>query len=166
MKFLPLLFVLFLPQSSTVDTSNAVVSFSVKGPLGGTVHGTLGGLKADIKFDEHNLSASSMHATVDVKTIKTGNDKRDRDLCNESTWFDVAKNPTIAFTSRSITKAASGYAAAGDLTIKGVTKPYTIPFTFDGKVFKGTFVVKRQDFDLGKMVGDEVTVNLTVPVKR
>lgn len=138
-----------------------------KGPLGtGTVHGTLGGLKAEIKFNEKDPAGSSIHATVDVKTIKTGNDKRDHDLVNETTWFDAAKYPTIAYTSHKISKTAGGYSAEGELTIKGVTKPCAIPFTFDGKVFKGTFVVDRTDFNLGKLTGDKVTVNLSVPVKR
>jgi polyisoprenoid-binding protein YceI len=61
----------------------------------------------------------------------------------------------------------------GELTIKGVTKPAEIPFTFtsDGNsgVFKGHFTIKREDFNVGKpggSVGSLVTINLVVPVKK
>src|ERR1700733_10130844 len=65
----------------TVDTANAKVTFSVSGPFG-TVHGSFQGLKATIKFNEKDLAASSIRASIDAKTVKTGIGKRDKDLCN------------------------------------------------------------------------------------
>jgi polyisoprenoid-binding protein YceI len=58
------------------------------------------------------------------------------------------------------------------LTIKGITKPVDIPFTFTNKessgVFAGQFIIKRSDYNLGKpggSVGSDITIILTVPVK-
>ncbi len=82
---------------------------TVKGPFG-AVHGSFSGLKA----------------SVPVKTVKTGIGKRDRDLCNESTWFEADKFPEIAFVSKKIEKTTGGFSASRDLTIKGVTKPVTV----------------------------------------
>ncbi len=152
----------------TVDAANAKINFSVKGPFG-TVHGSFSGIKASIDFDEKTPSSGSIKASVPVKTVKTGIGKRDRDLCNESTWFEADKFPEIAFVSKKIEKTAGGFSATGDLTIKGVTKPATIPFTFAGNVFKGQFTLNREDFGLGKSggaVGKEVTVTLEAPVKK
>ena len=174
MKYLFVFLLMAFPVAGNwnVDPASAKVNFSVKGPFG-TVHGSFTGLKAEINFNEKDPAGGSIHASIDVKTVKTGTAKRDKDLCNEEVWFNAAKFPQITFSSKKIAKTAGGYSASGDLTIKGVTKPAVIPFTFTpgdaGGVFKGQFTVKREDFSLGKsggMVGEEVTVMLEVPVKK
>jgi len=156
----------------TVDTANAKVTFSVSGPFG-TVHGSFQGLKATIKFNEKDLAASSIRASIDAKTVKTGIGKRDKDLCNEEVWLNVNKFPTITFSSKKFEKTATGYKAVGELTMKGVTKPAVIPFTFTAKgatgLFKGQFPVNREEFNVGKhggSVGGVITINLEVPVKQ
>ena len=69
----------------------------------------------------------------------------------------------------------------GDLTIKGVTKPVTVPFTFGGAAtdpfgnsrvgFEGQVVVNRKDWNLtwnaaletgGVLVSDKVTLEFEV----
>jgi polyisoprenoid-binding protein YceI len=172
MKYLLFTLLLLSPEAWTVDSAASKVSFSVKGPFG-TVHGTLSGLEATVQFSDKDLGSSTMKARIPVKTISTGTGKRDRDLCNEEVWFNVAKYPDITFVSHKFTKTADGYSVEGDLTIKGVAKPATIPFTFvangAGGVFKGNFIVHRTAYGLGKsggMVGDEVTISLEVPVKK
>jgi polyisoprenoid-binding protein YceI len=152
------------------DASKAKVQFSIKGPFG-TVHGNFTGLKADIKFDTKNPSGGSISASIDPGTVSTGIGMRNHDLKNKEEWLNTAKFPAISWRSKKIEKSANGYTATGDLTLKGVTKPVQITFTFDGKgstgVFKGQFTIKREDFNLGKpggSVGDEVTITLEVPV--
>jgi polyisoprenoid-binding protein YceI len=152
-----------------VDADKAKVEFSVHGMFG-TVHGTFTGLKATIRFDEKNPGAGSISASVDAKTVSTGIGLRNHHLRTEEQYFNTDKYPTISFRSTKIEKAGNGYTAAGDLKIKDVTKAIRLPFTFSGSgnsgVFKGHFVLKREDYNLGKpggSVGDEVTVDLTVP---
>ena len=154
------------------DTANAKITFSVKGPFG-TVNGSFTGLKATIKFDEKDLAGSSVQASIDPKTVSTGVGLRNHHLRNEEEWFNTDKFPVISFQSRKIEKAASGFKATGDLTMKGVSKRVEIPFTFtpngDGGAFKGQFTIKRTDYNLGKpggSVGEEVTIDLLVPVKK
>ena len=62
---------------------------------------------------------------------------------------------------------------AGDLTIKNITKPAEISFTFTNKgttgLFTGQFIVKRADYNLGNpggSVGNIITINLIVPVSK
>ena len=155
-----------------VDTANAKVEFSVKGPFG-TVHGNFTGLKAKIQFDGKDLAGSSFSASIDAKTVSSGVGLRNRHLRNEEEWFNTDKYPEISFHSKKVEKSATGFKAIGDLTIKDNTKPVEIPFTFapDGAsgVFKGEFTIKREDFNLGKpggSVGSIVTINLEVPVKK
>jgi polyisoprenoid-binding protein YceI len=156
----------------TVDTANAKVMFAIKGPFG-TVHGDFSGLKATIDFDEKNPGSGSISASIDPKTIATGIGLRNKHLRSEEQFFNTDKYPEIAYHSKKIEKTGNGYKAIGELTIKGVTRPVEIPFTFTprdgGGLFKGQFVIKREDFNIGKQggsIGDEVTVDLEVPVKK
>src|SRR5882757_2320806 len=78
----------------TVDTANAKVSFSIKGPFG-TVHGDFTGLKATIDFDEKNPAGGSITANIDPKTVSTGIGLRNRHLRNEEEYFNTDKYPEI-----------------------------------------------------------------------
>jgi polyisoprenoid-binding protein YceI len=165
--------ILMLPGAGNwkADTANAKVNFTVDGPFG-TVHGSFKGLEASINFNEKNLSESSIAASIDAKTVSTGVSLRNSDLRNKEIWLNTDKFPRISFKSKKIEKTASGFKVSGDLTIKGITKPVDIPFTFTNKetsgVFAGQFIIKRSDYNLGKpggSVGSDITVLLTVPVK-
>ncbi len=165
--------VLILPGAGDwkVDSANANVHFTVHGPFG-TVHGSFTGLEAAIHFDEKNLSASSITASIDAKSVSSGVSLRNSDLRNKEIWLNTDKYPRISFKSKKIEKTDKGFQADGDLTIKTVTKPVTIPFSFEGKdatgVFKGQFTIKREDFHLGNTggsVGAIITIDLLVPVK-
>jgi polyisoprenoid-binding protein YceI len=165
--------ILVLPGAGNwkADTANAKVSFSLHGPFG-TVHGSFSGLETTIKFNEKNLSGSSITASIDAKTVSSGVSLRNSDLRNKEEWLNTGKYPRITFKSKKIEKTANGYKASGDMTIKGITKPAEIPFTFTSKestgVFKGQFTFKREDYNIGKpggSVGDVITIVLTVPVK-
>jgi len=104
--------------------------------------------------------------------VSSGNGLRNSDLRNKEEWLNTDKFPRISFHSKKIEKSDDGFKAAGDLTIKGITKPAVIPFTFTGKgntgLFKGQFDIQRSDFNLGKpggSVGSVITITLSVPVK-
>lgn len=154
----------------TIDASKAKVEFSVKGVFG-TVHGNFTGLKATIQFDVRNPKAGSISASIDAKTVSTGIGLRNHHLRTEEQFLNTDRYPTISFHSRTIEKTGSGYRASGELTIKDVTRRIQIPFTFapngNSGVFKGQFVIKREDFHIGKpggSIGEEVTIDLEVPV--
>jgi polyisoprenoid-binding protein YceI len=155
-----------------VDPANAKVGFSVKGPFG-TVNGTFTGLQATIKFDAADLGGSSVVASIDAGTVSSGVGMRNHHLKSEEQWLNTAKYPRITYKSTKIEKTGAGFKAIGDLTIKGVSKPVEIPFTFtpngSAGVFKGQFQFKRLDFNLGKpggTVGDVITITLQVPAKK
>jgi polyisoprenoid-binding protein YceI len=154
------------------DAPNAKIRFDIKG-IFGTVHGSFSGLKSNINFYENNIAGSSISASVDAKTVSTGIGLRNHHLREEEQWFNTTKYPEISFRSTKIHKSASGFTAEGELTIKDVTRPVSIPFTFDpdgnAGVFKGNFTLKRLDYHLGTpggSVGEDVNVELEVPVKK
>jgi polyisoprenoid-binding protein YceI len=153
------------------DAANAKILFTVSGPFG-TVHGNFTGLKATIKFDESDLPGSSISASVDANTVSTGIGLRNHDLKKEE-WLNTDKYPVISFQSTKIEKTNAGFKAMGELKLKGIAKPIEIPFTFSPKanagVFKGQFVIKRQDYNIvstSKSVGNEISISLEVPAKK
>jgi polyisoprenoid-binding protein YceI len=162
----------FFATKWNADAEKAAIEFKVKGPFG-TVDGSFTGLKADITFSADDLAGSSFTASIDATTVSTGIGLRNRDLRKEEIWFNTDKYPRISFHSTKIEKKGNAFVATGALTMKAVTKSIEIPFTFSEKDnsgnFKGTFVIKREDFGLGKhggSVGNEVTITLNIPVSK
>ena len=134
--------------------------------------GIFKGFKGAIAFDEQNPAASKFDVTIDVATINTGNGLQNKHAKSDE-WFDAAKYPVIHFVSKSVTKTASGYQVTGDLTVHGVTKAITFPFTFKksstGGTFAGSFTVNRSDFKVGKPggeVGESIKIDVSVPVTK
>jgi|AntRauTorckE5430_2_1112549.scaffolds.fasta_scaffold03866_2 polyisoprenoid-binding protein YceI len=132
--------------------------------------GTFRGLKGKINFDATDLAAANFDVWVDAATISTGNTSKDNHA-RGSSWLDVANHPRISFKSSKFVKAKTGYAVSGSVTIRGVSKAVTIPFTFTDNVFSGATTVNRQDFGVegpflfGSLVGDDIVVSLSIPVK-
>ncbi|HXB07744.1 MAG TPA: YceI family protein [Puia sp.] len=163
----------FLASNWKADPAKAKVGFSVKGPFG-TVHGNFTGLKSTIRFDEHDLAGSAVEASIDPKTVSTGIGMRNHHVREEEQYLNAEKYPEISFHSKKIVKTGDGFSAAGELTLKGISKPVQIPFTFNPNggnagLFKGEFSFKRQDFNIGKpggSVGDVITISLEVPVTK
>ena len=147
--------------------ANEAVTFAIKN-FGINTNGEFKGLKGIIKWDASNPSASVFNVTVDANTINTDIDMRDSHLKKEE-YFDASKYPTINFVSTSITGDQNGYTLSGHLTIKGITKDISFPFTVthqnDGTVFTGTFSINRKDFNVGggsAVMGSNVDVSLKV----
>jgi polyisoprenoid-binding protein YceI len=134
--------------------------------------GAFTSLKGDISFDEADLTHSKINVSVDVNSINTGNGKKNNDAKGPG-WFDAGTYPEIKFSSTAINKAGGNYEAKGNLSMHGVTKEITIPFTFSknekGGVFAGSFSVNRKDFKLGENNGhaaDVLKIDLSVPVTK
>jgi polyisoprenoid-binding protein YceI len=156
------LFAFSVAQLRPVDADDAI-TFNIKN-FGINTKGSFKGLKGTINWDAGNLSSSSFNVSVDVNTINTGIELRDKDLQKE-TYFNSAKYPTINFVSTSVSESN----VTGNLTIKGVTKQITFPFTVtpsgNGYLFQGDFSISRKDFGVGGgsvVLSDHVDVSLKV----
>jgi len=132
-----------------------------------------------ITVDRANLENSKVEATVEVASISTSAPDRDKHLQSPD-FFDVAKFPAMTFKSKSWKKTgADTYDVTGDLTIKDVTKEVVLKVTALGfgpgmrpntflSGWEATTVLKKSDFGvngpamLGKVLGDEVTVNISI----
>ena len=112
----------------TVDKAASSIRFS--GALNGQgFSGAFRRWDADIHFDPANLVGSSVTASIDVASAATGDADRDQALPTP-TFFSAAKFPRAVFTSSQLKALGGGrYQAIGQLALRGVARPLTLPFT-------------------------------------
>ena len=148
-----------------IDGSHSYVDFKIRHLLA-TSKGSFQTVTGFVNFGE----TPSMEIVIDVNSVYTGNEKRDKHLRSDE-MFDVAKYSTITFKSTNITKSETGYVAKGELTIMATTKEVEIPFTYFGQqdtpwgfpsaAFAGEITVNKNEFGLtygGAMLGEDVTI--------
>jgi polyisoprenoid-binding protein YceI len=83
----------------------------------------------EIDFDPDHPETSRIVAAIDPASAVTGDTQRDGALPGKD-WFDIARFPQAKFETIAIRKTgATAYEATGTLTIRGVTKSITLPFT-------------------------------------
>ena len=160
----------------TVDKAASKVAFSSSFD-GGAFAGAFRRWDAAIRFDPANLAGSSVTATFDMASAVTGDSGRD-DALPQDDWFAAGRFPKATFTAKSF-KALGGnrYQAVGTLTMRGVTKPLTLPFTLviTGGVAKMTasvglnrlaFGVGQGEWKTTEVVPGTVTVNISLTARR
>lgn len=156
-----------LAQSDMIKAKTDI-RFTIKN-AGLNVEGTFGEAKTTIRFDEQNPELAAFAAVVAVSSINTGIRARDRHLLKED-YFHAAQYPDIQMKSRRISrKDSQHWEGEFDLTIRGITKTLTIPFTYrktaEGAIFTAQFSLNRLDFQVGMsswLMGDEVKVRVRI----
>ena len=160
----------------TVDKAASKVAFASSFD-GGAFTGSFRRWDAVIRFDPANLTGSSVTATFDMASAGTGEATRDQALV-EPDWFSAKAFPKAVFTASSFKALGGGrYQAVGILTIRGVTKPLTLPFSLviTGDTAKMTssvglnrlaFGVGQGDWKTTEVVPGTVTVNISLAAKR
>jgi polyisoprenoid-binding protein YceI len=118
----------------------------------------------------------SVDVSIDATSVNTGHAVFNEHI-QAADFFDTANHPTITFKSDKMTfRNDQPVSLAGDLTIKGVTKPVTLSITHfkcqphpmlkvDACGANATTQVKRSEFNMGKnvpFVSDEVTLTLAI----
>ncbi|MBP3983049.1 polyisoprenoid-binding protein [Pseudoxanthomonas helianthi] len=114
--------------------------------------GRFGSFSTTLSFDPAKLAASKLDVTIGLAGTKTGNEDRDSTL-QSADFFDVAKFAQARYTATKFRSLGGNqYAADGNLTLRGVTKPVTLTFTWTPgaqPVLAGKATVKRLDFGVG-----------------
>lgn len=170
-----------LSGTYNLDPSHSRVGFVARHAMVAKVRGSFDEVTGTATIDGANPSASSLEVTIQTASIDTRDANRDGHL-RSADFFDVETYPTLTFvgTGFEITDDTT-VEVTGDLTIRGVTKPVTVPFEFGGVAvdpfgnervgFDGSVVVNRKDWDLtwnaaletgGVLVSDKVTLELEV----
>lgn len=162
------------PVTYKIDPVHSSVGFSLR-HLVSKFSATFTQIDGAVTFDEAAPEKSSVEATVAIGSVNTANEKREGHLKSPD-FFDAAKFPTATFKSTSWKKTGENtFDVAGDLTIKGTTKPVVFQVTFLGtgpgmqgatvSGWEATTKINRNDFGVSygpKILGDEVTLNLAI----
>ena len=175
-------------QTSTwvIDLAHSSVNFEIIHMGVSHVHGAFGNVKGTVTLNEKDIARSSVAATIDTTTVSTGVAQRDTHL-KSADFFDVEKNPAMAFKSTSLTNSGGKLHLIGDLTINGIAKPVSLAVEFDGvQVFPGdgsthagfsaSTEINRDDFGvdfnmplgvdrlaLGKKIAIEIDIQFVAP---
>lgn len=153
------------------------LAFSGK-QMGAAFKGEFKTFSADIVFAADDLANSRAEATVDIASVTTGDQERDTNIVGKE-WFDAAQFPSARFVSTAFRKAEgeNSFVADGNLTIRDITLPVSLPFTLafspDGSAaMKGQLALDRSKFRLGtgdwedaSIIANDVTVDVTLNAK-
>lgn len=162
----------------TIDPTHTEVGFTVR-HLMSKVRGKFETVEGTLVTAE-DITASTVSVTVDLSSINTGTADRDNHL-RSGDFFDVESHPQMTFVSTGVVqKSDTDFAIAGDLTIRGTTKPVELAVEFLGEGkdpwggtrvgIEATGVISRKDFGItfnipveGEkvMIGDKITLQIS-----
>jgi len=159
-----------------IDPAHSSVGFSVRHMGVSNVKGHFDEFVGSLVLNDGSIQAAT--ATIQVKSVNTGIEKRDNHL-RTTDFFESAKYPEITFKSKKVEKSGDQSIVIGDFTMRGVTKELRLPVTLSGPVkdpqgntrigLEAKATVNRKDYGMkfnavmetgGLMVGDEVTIEI------
>jgi polyisoprenoid-binding protein YceI len=163
----------------TLDAAHSNVAFSVRHMMISNVRGEFGKVTGQAGYDPQRPEASELEVEIDVASINTREEKRDAHL-RSADFFDADNFPRMTFKARGARRRGDDLELAGELTIRGTTRPLTLtvtdvtPVATDpwGKRRVGAAArgkLRRSDFGMrwnaaleagGVLVGDEVTITI------
>ncbi|MBS1240420.1 MAG: hypothetical protein H6R45_1126 [Proteobacteria bacterium] len=163
----------------TIDGGHSQVLFTYE-HFGLTSNmGLASGATGTLTLDPKAPNDAKLSVDVPISSIHTTIAALDAEFQAKG-WFDAATYPTAHFESTSVAATGNSARIAGNLTIKGITKPAVIDATFAaaGKnpfsqketvSFKGTATINRSEFGLGNavpLVSDAVKLTITVAFEK
>ncbi len=126
-----------------------------------------------VRFDP---GAGTLAVVIDMRSFDTDDAQRN-DILGGADFFDVARFPRARFTATRLRKTAHGFVATGPLTLRGITRVISVPFTWrvidtrgrEIGLLDGTAVLERLDFGVGQgewrateWLGNPVTVHFAL----
>jgi polyisoprenoid-binding protein YceI len=162
-----------------LDPAHSRIGFAIRHLEISWVEGRFKDFSGAVRYDEKDVTKSSVEFSAKVASIDTGVEARDKHL-RTADFFEVEKYPEMTFKSTRVErKGGDGYVLHGDLTLKGVTKQVQLPFTVTGAIkdpwgntrfgVEAQTKLDRRDFGInfgtalaagGFDIGHEVTVSL------
>lgn len=170
-----------------IEGSHSFIQFEATYMGYAKVRGNFGDFKGSIYYDPEAPDRTSVSFQIEVASIDTDNDWRDRDLQSDN-WFLAEEYPYIQFTSTGVRRDGEQFLVSGDLTIKATTKriefriPPPIGVIEDIRgdyqvIFVGEYTLNRKEYGvMGKnwsrikegiaALADEVTIEFSLLGKR
>jgi polyisoprenoid-binding protein YceI len=165
----------------SIDVAHTRIGFTARHAMVTSVRGSFQDFEGSAHLDASDPAQSSAKLSIKVASITTGQEQRDAHLRSPD-FFDVETYPEITFVSTSAERVDDDtYRLSGDLTVKDVTRPVSIDFTFNGSAkdpygnlragFEGQASLNRKEWGLtwnaaletgGFLVSDKVKLEFDV----
>jgi len=114
--------------------------------------GHFGEFSTRVRFDPQQLDDARLDVVIPLASASTANPDRDQTLLGAD-FFNVDAFPQARYTATGFRALGDGkYAADGELTLRGVSQPVTLTFSWSGganPVLVGKATVQRLDFNIG-----------------
>ena len=167
------------PVSFEVDRAHSKVLFKVRDLGISNVTGQFKTFDASIEMDPEDLSTLKARAVIDVASVDTEVETRDKHL-RSADFFDAENHPKIEFVSTKAEVVGENEVKLyGGLTIRGVTKPVVLDAVLGGVItdprgnlrtaFTASGTINRKDFGVswnqlldngGVVVADEIRIEI------
>ena len=166
--------------SYTLDPAHTRIGFVTRHAMVTKVRGSFNEFDGTVEFDGQNPAASAARLTIKAASIDTRNAQRDEHL-RSNDFLAMETYPEITFVSTGVRLTEDGLELTGDLTIRGVTRSVTIPFSYEGSAtdpfgnlrvgFEGSVTINRRDYGVnwnaaleagGVLVSDKVVLEFEV----
>ena len=169
--------------SYKADPYHTQVGFTVMHMGFSQYRGLFGDVTGSLTLDPKKPTDAKVSIDVPIEGLRTTSADLDKHL-KSADFFDAVKFPTAHFESTSIKVMGTKAAIAGNLTIKGISKPVTLDAKFIGagkmynpmtKVsseqvgFEATATIKRSDFGISygiPLVPDAVPLTISVAFEK
>jgi polyisoprenoid-binding protein YceI len=165
----------------TLDPAHSRIGFVARHAMVTKVRGGFNEFTGTLNIDGDEPAKSSATVTIQVHSIDTRNADRDGHL-RSNDFLAMDEFPQITFDSTEIAQTGdTSFEVTGDLTVRGVTRPVTIPLEFEGAAkdpfgnerigFEGSTTISRKDFGItwnaaletgGVLVSDKVTLEFEI----
>ena len=119
-----------VPGRWQIDPGHAEIAFIGRHFLLTNIRGRFTRLTGVITVAE-DPGESTAEVTIDMASVDSGSRARD-DHLRSADHFDAARHPTATFTGRATGWHGTAGQLAGQLTIRGVTRPFTLAVRYLG----------------------------------
>lgn len=169
-----------LKGTYTLDPTHTTIGFVTRHAMVTKVRGAFDEFTGTATVDGANPAASTLDVDIKANSFNTRNADRDGHV-RGADFLDVENHPDITFRGTDFAVNGDTVEVTGDLTVRGTTRPVTIPFEFQGAAkdpfgntrvgFEGSTEISRADFGLtwnaaletgGFLVSDKVVLELEV----
>ncbi|MDN5551319.1 MAG: YceI family protein [Brevibacterium sp.] len=160
-----------------IDPAHTRLGFSSRHAMVARIRGAFNTVEGKVVVDAEDLSKTEVTITIDVDSVDTRTPDRDAHL-RSADFFDVENYPTITFKSTGVDEVEEGsYIVNGDLTIRDITRPVSVPLELLGidhdqtgalrAGFEGKRRIDRKDWGVtwnttldsgGLLVSDKITL--------
>lgn len=168
----------------TIDRAHSSVTFEVR-HFFNPVPGRFTRFDGKVEYDPEDPAKSKVHLVIEVDSINTDLEPRDKHL-RSADFFDVENHPQASFRSTAVRPGPEDTLLVdGELTLRGVTKPFSIEVKVLGLMelgpdvakagFSTEFVVPRKEYGVswnrvldqgGTVLGEDVTVRIVLQTDR